>query len=785
MATTVFVSPGVYTREQDFTFFASRIGITKLGVVGLTLKGPAFEPIKVSTTDEFFARFGGTDTNLQLPYVAQTFLKQSSELTVTRVLGKTGFTNSAAWVILASGLTGGDKVTVAVIRSKVDPNTDNYYYSPSAPIVMYADTTKNPLQNFIISASTGPLSAFPNSNVIVSLDETSPNYIVKALGKDPMAYTGDYGIYVESIFPHWVREATNDGLISTIYNGFYTDNTSVYTNYQTAYTNSVTPWIVGRVVGNSARNLFKVETISDGDASSREVKISIANIDEINNTFDLIVRNFYDTDASTANTGRLEMFRQLTMDDSQGNFIGRVIGTTDEIYPRKSSYITITLADNYPTNTVPAGFRGYSLTYSASTANAPGVYYKTQYMSGDTDSKAYLGISELAYTGFTADRVSYKRTIQSVETDIFKFQGANSSSRYTTKGFHMENTANASEYITGVKDSITGYTRAQRKFTVVPSGGFDGWDKYRAIQFRSGYVSDEFNVAAFKDAITTLSSPESIDINVLATPGINFYDNTSLVKHALTMAEERTDTLYIIDAPRMNSALNPGQASQVVEALAETAIDSNYAATYWPWIQIEDAATAKNVFIPPTGEVVKAIALTDNIAYPWFAPAGIIRGKMSSNVLRADVRLTRDDRDVLYEGRVNPINTTLQDGVHIFGQKTLQIKQSALDRINVRRLMLQVRRLIAAAALTVLFEPNDQTIRDQFLARVQPILLQIQNQRGLTAFKVVMDDFNNNDSAIYDRNTLTGKIQIKPTATAEFIDLTFQVLPTGANFENF
>jgi phage tail sheath protein FI len=138
----------------------------------------------------------------------------------------------------------------------------------------------------------------------------------------------------------------------------------------------------------------------------------------------------------------------------------------------------------------------------------------------------------------------------------------------------------------------------------------------------------------------------------------------------------------------------------------------------------------------------------------------------------------------LYQGRINPIATSIQVGVKIDGQKTLQVRQSALDRINVRRLLLQVRRLVAAASQTLVFEQNDQTLRDQFLARVEPILLQIQNQRGLTAFKVVMDDTNNTNETI-DRNTLVGKIQLKPTRTAEFIDLTFQVLPTGANFEDF
>lgn len=780
MATTVFVSPGVYTREQDFTFFASRIGITKLGVIGLTLKGPAFEPIRCATTDEFFARFGGTSTDLQLPYVAQSFLKQSSELTVTRVLGKTGFTNAPAWMILASGGTM-DKTVLAVIRGKLSDDLTNYNYTTAGSLVM-ATSSNAALGSIFLSATTGPLTAFTNSGLTISLDESSNDYVVKSLGKNPKRTAGDYGIYVEAIYPHMIREAVNRGDFTLIYSNLLFDAGTNVTNYSTGYTNSATPWIVGKVAGGATRNLFKIETISDGDASAKELKFSFANIDDVQGTFDLIVRNFYDTDSNTATSGRLEMFRQLTMDDSLENFIGRKIGTTDEIYPRKSSYITITLADNFPRNQVPAGFRGYSMRYSASTYNAPKFYYKTSYLSADTVSKTYLGISELGYTGFTADRVVYSKSIQTVETDMFAFQGASSSSVTTIKGFHMESTAPASDYITGNFNSLTGYTKAQRKFTVAPAGGFDGWNKYKDVTFLDN--TDLFNIQAFKDAIDTQRSTDAIDINILATPGVNFYDNENVVKYALEMTEERADCLYIIDAPRVSTNSTKGTATEVVELLDSVTIDSNYAATYWPWIQIEDAATAKYVFIPPTAEVVRCFALTDNISYPWFATGGINRGKFGSNVIKADVKLTRDDRDVLYAGRINPINTTLADGVHILGQKNLQIKPSVLDRINVRRLLLHVRRLVSAAALTVLFEQNDQTVRDQFVAKVQPLLLQIQNQRGISGFRIVMDDFNPN-ATVVDENTLIGKIQIKPTPTAEFIDLTFQVLPTGANFDDF
>jgi len=281
-----------------------------------------------------------------------------------------------------------------------------------------------------------------------------------------------------------------------------------------------------------------------------------------------------------------------------------------------------------------------------------------------------------------------------------------------------------------------------------------------------------------------MESSEAVDINLITTPGIDYSNNETLVKYALNLVEDRVDLLYVIDAPRLTVDTVKGDPETAVSNLESTGIDSSYAATYWPWIQVEDINTGRYVYMSPTYAVVRAMAFTDNKYQSWFAPAGQIRGVMPGNVIRADVKLTKSQRDTLYAGRINPIATFTQSGVQIQGQKTLQVRESALDRINVRRLMLRVQRLVAAASLTLLFEQNDQTVRDQFLAKVEPILLQIQNQRGISAFKVTMDDSNNTSDTV-DRNMLIGKIQIKPTRAVEFIDLIFQVLPTGARFEDF
>ena len=800
---TIFVSPGVYTKEQDFSVFASRIGITRLGLAGKTLKGPAFQEIKVKTTDEFYLRFGGTHPDYPLGYVANSFLGQANELTVSRVLGKTGFENTPAWMVQAgTGSTEYSGSTLAIIRSKKD-GSGNPYYSGASALAMVMTSTASTLGDFVVSAASITVAGgivIPAFNLALSMDETSENYIAKVFGKNPSVIEDTYNLYVEETYPHFVRQAVASGKIPAINEDLgYDDSSPTFTEYTSSYTHSITPWIVSKAVGVSiagqsaeVHRLFKFHTISDGNASASEIKISIANIDDVNSRFDVIVRRFEDTDA-TAGATALERFSNVTLDDTQPNYIGKVIGTLNEEYPSKSSFILVELANRVAPDTVPGGFEGYKIKGDATTM--ADVFYKTGYLSSDTIYKTYLGTSELGYSSLTVSQISTRNAVKTLEKDLFKFHGSVTSGLTKTKGFHLENVVNPELFQTGSKSALTSYQKStlpgyvdktQLKFTVVPTGGFDGFDKYEyyATPNAQFFENKLENVSAFKEAIEVFANPEEVDINLFATPGVDFKDNNSIVKYALNLVEERADALYIIDSPRISTKNIKGTAVEVVNALESADIDSNYATTYWPWIQIEDTISGKYTYQAPTLFAVKVMALTDNVAAPWIAPAGLNRGLAGTSIKRTDIKLNKQKRDTLYGGRINPITSRVQQGIAIWGQKTLQIRESALDRINVRRLLLQVRRLVAAASLTLLFEQNDQALRDQFLAKVEPILLQIQNQRGLTAFKVVMDDSNNNDDTV-DRNTLVGKIQLKPTRTAEFIDLTFQVLPTGANFEDF
>jgi phage tail sheath protein FI len=233
--------------------------------------------------------------------------------------------------------------------------------------------------------------------------------------------------------------------------------------------------------------------------------------------------------------------------------------------------------------------------------------------------------------------------------------------------------------------------------------------------------------------------------------------------------------MYTSDGGSQYEIIYPQES---VDNLDDTGIDSSYTATYYPWILERDTVNNTQIYLPPTGQVCRNLALTDNISFPWFASAGYTRGLVNS--VKARLKLTQEDRDTLYQGRINPIATFSDVGTVIWGNKTLQVRESALDRINVRRLLLQARKLISAVSVRLLFEQNDQKVRQDFLDAVNPILDAIRRDRGLYDFRVTVSS----DTADLDRNQLTGKIYIKPTRSLEFIDITFYITPTGASFEN-
>ena len=277
----------------------------------------------------------------------------------------------------------------------------------------------------------------------------------------------------------------------------------------------------------------------------------------------------------------------------------------------------------------------------------------------------------------------------------------------------------------------------------------------------------------YTSSIALLSNKDDYQYNVITAPGLISSQHSSQVNLLISTAESRQDCLAVVDLRGYNS-----QIGQVTNAASS--FDSSYAATYWPWLQLVDPDTARTVWVPASTLIPGVFAYTDASSDPWFAPAGLTRGGLGQ-VIKAERKLTSGNRDSLYEANVNPIATFPGSGVVVFGQKTLQKRATALDRVNVRRLLIALKSYISQVSDNLVFEQNSLATRNNFLTQVNPYLESVQQRQGLYAFKVVMDDSNNTPDVI-DRNQLVGQIYLQPTKTAEFIMLDFNVLPTGATF---
>lgn len=320
------------------------------------------------------------------------------------------------------------------------------------------------------------------------------------------------------------------------------------------------------------------------------------------------------------------------------------------------------------------------------------------------------------------------------------------------------------------------------------SGTFAGGDEGNVVHPRRMYeeirdvntqgfnpASQSWGQTAYQDAIDILSNKDQYDINLLFTPGLldNATGHGAIITRGINMCEDRGDIMYVIDPTYKGSTV--GQAQQAAEAR-----NTNYAAMYYPWCQIPDPDLGRNVWVPPSAVVSAVYSFNDLVAHPWFAPAGLNRGGLDT-VIQTERLMTQNDRDNLYIKSVNPIATFPRQGITVWGQKTLQKKRSALDRINVRRLLIDAKRFVAYTVKYLVFENNTVETRARFIELVEPYFRTVQNQQGLYDYRIIIDERNNTPDVV-DRNEMRAQIYLKPAKTAEFIIVDFMVLPTGAVF---
>ena len=651
-------------------------------------------------------------------------------------------------------------------------------------------TASNATQG-LTGATIGGAGKVNNFNVLydskvyptMSLLSTDNTYLVDVAGSGPSP-SAPLPFYVGKIFKQQCDAQTASSTISHVNGKDHTFDGSA--GGGGGYSEASTPFIISQT-GSAATDvteLFKFETLSHGKSSNTEVKIAFANIKAAGTvagsdygTFDVIIRKFDDTDKRPT---ALESFAGCNLDPDSPNYIVRKIGdmkqsfdtTKNKVmvtgdYANKSKYVRITNMNSQidsktaSPNLIPFGFRPYKypMVTSISEVAVPIPVRMNQTSSGEYNSKLYHG---LAFDSGSSLAAGYAKDILTYLDEI------PGSTLISSSEFRLDQVGLAPASTLGTKKFIMGL-----------QGGTDGFDP----RFFGGPNSDgqyyglgkarTSDTGSFNNAISTISNPDETDINMLVVPGINKKNFSKVHVKARDVVEDRQDTFYIFDAGDWNSNISDWTSQVSTE-------DSNYAATYFPWVKIFDDENNKNVWVPPSVVIPGVVAFTDKVSHPWFAPAGLNRGGLTE-ALMAKERLTHAERDDLYEERVNPIATFPGQGVCVWGQKTLQAKPSALDRVNVRRLLIKCKKFIASTSRFLVFEQNTAQTRNRFLNIVNPFLEQVQSNQGLTAFKVVMDESNNTPDVI-DRNQLVGQLFIQPARTAEFIVLDFVVLPTGATF---
>jgi hypothetical protein len=588
------------------------------------------------------------------------------------------------------------------------------------------------------------------------------------------------------------------------------------------YNYATTPWITSQFqsAAKTTKDLFRLHTIDHGSEMARQFKVSISNVvepadiegEQQYTKFTVTLRKWDDTDNSP---NILVTFNDCTLDPQSSNYICKKIGDrypeydADQLkvlikgtYPNTNMYVRVEVPEDIKARSVspklsPRGFRAIKdpILKTAWTGRGPGGgaasipgFPSASYEGLQTTENsltAPVAYSNLGFLGF-------KFKDKEPDSNNFLLPLPDSAPNNVSGDFNVgyyRGHASSSLWTGALSASLdptyqNGPRNSQIKFTLPFQGGNDGlapWTpKKVGADISSTNVfgfdlenSGKTGYTAYKKALDILSNQDEYDINMLVLPGVIAEHHKSLNTAAINFCETRGDVFYVMDLTDVDSTVNT--AVNTVSGL-----DSNFAAVYYPWVMVYDDALGVDVFVPPSVIVPGAIAASDRIGAEWFAPAGLNRGVLG-NVTQAKMTLNQAERDQLYEAKINPIATFPGNNICIWGQKTLQERSTALDRINVRRLLITLKKFIASSSRYLVFEQNTVQTRNRFLNIVNPYLESVQQQQGLYAFRVVMDETNNTPDVI-DRNQLVGGIYLQPTRTAEFIVLDFNIMPTGATF---
>jgi hypothetical protein len=804
------ISPGVFTNEKDLSFLQTGVGAIGAALIGPTIKGPAFVPVAVGSYTDFVAQFGSLYENSYLPYTAKSYLNNAGGATIVRVLGSGGYALTHPLALVATGSYGKKLISLLHPTFVIGNDDDESMFAKST-------LTSNDSGSFVLTVSGGMESDTTSFTSAVdqngtpfsaSIDPENSSFIGNLYGFNP------YGTNAVYNYVCFTKEASAS-LAADPATKLILESGSLSSpqwDFTTDYLAAQTPWVTSQKVGANTVDLFRFETISHGIHSNYEIKVGISNIRPAGTIagseygdFDVVVRyvdqsklpqtpfGWQDEDIRPAT---IEAFK-CSLDPNSPRYIARVIGDryvtiTDEgkvvvngDYSNKSKFIRVEVTEAVKNgavspNLVPFGFRALNTPIPTGFSQpAAATYVTSQTIGSAYNKRVYFGFS---YDFTNTDNFNYLRPLpisanQTTGPNVDFYLGDYSQAA-------AANYPTPTSPYSGSIDLTTQTSIDTRKFIIPFQGGFDGHKPN--LQKKTGTYMQANNTQgfdlsnqaadgyiAYKKALDTISNADEFDVNMVVTPGVIHSLHSGITSYAFEMCEARGDAFYVMDSVGLDD--NISTAVSAMEGL-----DTNYAATYYPWVKIVDLDRNKPVWVPPSVVLPGVIAFNDRVAAEWFAPAGLNRGGLTE-VVEVKTRLTQTERDTLYEGRINPIAVFPASGVCVWGQKTLQGRPSALDRINVRRLLIAAKKFIASSTRYLVFEQNTSQTRTRFLNIVNPYLESIQQRQGLYAFRVIMDESNNTPDII-DRNILYGQLYLQPAKTAEFIILDFNIQSTGAAF---
>ena len=783
------VSPGVFTRENDLSFLAQGVGQIGAAFIGPFKEGTAFVPTIVTSQSDLAEKFGTPDGTYYTEYAVQNYLREAGSATIIRVADVGGYTQVAPLGIFATSSVnaGNDKLIGVLYNTNATANIQEVGFTYQHGPIFLADASGS-------GAFTLSGSVFGATTIAASINPSDVNDLSDVFGETPIVPSTGKKAYTYIFFENSGSLLSAAAASSSIYvkaleDQDYSQGDLSVNGTTDAYSAAFTPWVKSQNISNERYDLFRFVSLGHGEVYNTKFKVGISNVKAAGedgstdySTFTVTIRSFSDTDRRKV---VLETFNNVNLDPASPNYIARRIGDRyftissdgkiNEFgdYTPRSKYVRVQVKEqgSFPVSAAPFGHGSYYNPIKLATADEsklPAVVFTTGSAGNTSSSPTYYSGFDFETTTISTDNKQYLKPLPNgVDVGANVVFSFDSQLSYQMTGSNSADMAKR-QFVLGFQGGFAGSNPIVKK----AKAGDSEWGVSNTQGFNCTTSTSSGSLSYIR-AINAISNADEYDINMVVTPGIVRSLHPSVTTAVIDMVEDRADAFYIADFNDYNDTIT--EATEQANL-----VDSNYAATYYPWVKTIDSNTNKLLSVPPSVLMPAVFASNDAIAAEWFAPAGLNRGGITGAVSVLN-RLTHSERDTLYENKVNPIAAFPGQGIVAFGQKTLQDRASALDRINVRRLLITVKKFVASTSRFLVFEQNTASTRARFINTVTPYLEAIQQRQGLFAFRVVMDESNNTPDVI-DRNILAGQLFLQPTRTAEFIVIDFNILPTGASF---